>query len=419
MIGWSARQREALAAIESGAAVVFVPGPVQSGKSLIADYGFFTWAAENWSGYDFILASSSERQLESVVLRNAAEFAAEAGLEWGRHAEHYEMGSAYGEAPNRFWPLLGAVKNSDLRARSYTVAGARLDEATVMVPEFVDAVLDRCSVPGAVAVMTTNPGGPAHFLKGRYVDGADGERIVHVPFQLSDNPMLTDAYVDGLKGRYRGAMLQRMVYGEWAAAEGLIYAGLEEAIGDPPRLTTDVRLRIAADYASSSVTHALLLGEWPDGTTWAIREWRHDGRQRGALTNEEQAAAIGRHLVQGRPIEVVVVDPSATAFRVTLSKLLRLHAKAADSDVLNGIQLVNERIDGGTLRISRNGCPELISELRQYRWDERAGVFGEDRPIKENDHGCDALRYGVYTLGGRQRPRPRIVRAHGRRRMVA
>ena len=33
-----------------------------------------------------------------------------------------------------------------------------------------------------------------------------------------------------------------------------------------------------------------------------------------------------------------------------------------------------------------------------YEWDERAQERGEDKPLKVNDHSCDALRYWAYTV---------------------
>lgn len=42
------------------------------------------------------------------------------------------------------------------------------------------------------------------------------------------------------------------------------------------------------------------------------------------------------------------------------------------------------------------GCPNTIREMLGYRWDEK----NPDKPCKENDHTCDALRYLVTTARG-------------------
>ena len=38
----------------------------------------------------------------------------------------------------------------------------------------------------------------------------------------------------------------------------------------------------------------------------------------------------------------------------------------------------------------------LLKELSMYKWDEKSKTG--DKPIKENDHACDAMRYLVKTV---------------------
>jgi hypothetical protein len=35
--------------------------------------------------------------------------------------------------------------------------------------------------------------------------------------------------------------------------------------------------------------------------------------------------------------------------------------------------------------------------MRVYAWDEKAAKRGEEKPVKQLDHGPDALRYYCYT----------------------
>ena len=51
-------------------------------------------------------------------------------------------------------------------------------------------------------------------------------------------------------------------------------------------------------------------------------------------------------------------------------------------------------MQSGAVRIA-DGLPELAKEFAGYVWDAKASG---DRPVKENDHLMDALRYGVATL---------------------
>ncbi len=46
-----------------------------------------------------------------------------------------------------------------------------------------------------------------------------------------------------------------------------------------------------------------------------------------------------------------------------------------------------------------NDCNiETFKEFETYIWDEKASLKGDDKPIKENDHHLDNLRYFVNTI---------------------
>ena len=405
MITWSAKQRRVEAAINDPAAsVILAAGPVQSGKTMSAIYFFLAWVAQNWSGHDFALAARSQKQFEAVLGKYARAFGAQTALGWTRRESHYDMASLFGAAPNHFYVALGSDVASEQKIRGWSLGGALLDEVTLMPPSFVDTILDRCSMPGAIAVMCCNPAGPKHSVKAKFIDTADA--ATHIGFELSDNPTLTEAYINGLLRRYTGAMRERMVFGRWAASMGLIYPNVEKAVGDAPPLSEAWRVDLTADHADAAVTHALLMASYPGepetrghparpGARWVIREWRYDGRERGQLTETEQAVRIRRDLVAGASLGRVLADPAALGFRRALSKALGVPAIAANNEVLPGLQKTRELMDDGLLKIDRS-CRALITEMHNYHWDERAGLTGADRPVKEDDHGCDALRYDAW-----------------------
>lgn len=67
--------------------------------------------------------------------------------------------------------------------------------------------------------------------------------------------------------------------------------------------------------------------------------------------------------------------------------IVRLPNKAVDA----GIATVLERLSTGRLKIY-NTCEKLLDELRRYSYDDKGRVR------KEDDHGADALRYGIMSL---------------------
>ena len=411
-MNWSPRQRAVFDFFDSEDRVAFVVGPVQSGKSISASYAFFRWAAMHFEDSTFLLCGRSARQLHATVLLYGQRFASLIGSEWKRKGEAWTMGSIGGRA-NRFYPLLGGDAGSEERARSYPAAGALIDEATTLEDGFVNAVHDRCSHPRAKIIMVTNPSGPKHPLKLRYIDEAP-LGVQHHPFALADNPTLSEAYVASLNARYGEgtAMHRRMVMGEWAAAEGLVYPDLDAALCDPPPAGGMQRWTVGVDFALSSVTHAVLTGTAPDGVRHVYSEWRHDGQAKGQLSEQAQARRIALWLA-GRNVSRVAVDPSATAMIAALDRELPgVRVVAGDNDILNGVGWVRSEMERGHLKINRR-LDKLVEEMANYSWDEYAGERGTDKPEKRNDHGPDALRYDQWTGAG-SRGQIRILK--GRRR---
>jgi phage terminase large subunit len=70
----------------------------------------------------------------------------------------------------------------------------------------------------------------------------------------------------------------------------------------------------------------------------------------------------------------------------------------ADNTVIDGISNVTTWLNDGRIHIVKNRCPNLIKEFESYIWDDKAQKRGEDKPLKENDHAMDALRYLIQTL---------------------
>jgi hypothetical protein len=64
--------------------------------------------------------------------------------------------------------------------------------------------------------------------------------------------------------------------------------------------------------------------------------------------------------------------------------------------VIDGIRLVSGLLAVDRLKIHRS-CMGLIAEIPGYSWSEPHAERGEDVPVKADDHGVGALRYGCAT----------------------
>ena len=234
-------------------------------------------------------------------------------------------------------------------------------------------------------------------------DRADEIKMRQYLLLMSDNPGLSERFIESTKLTSQGGFYQRRVLGEWANLEGNVYTDFREPAHAPDHREAS-EWYLAVDPAEASVAHAILVGLF-DGTYWIHSEWRwHHGRQ-GQLSHVEMAAAIGQWLEEKDiSVRAAVCDSAAAAFIRQLRSRLRIPVegvKKGQFELNEGIRLTQAWLAAGRLRLSLD-VPETFAEMMSYAWDEKASERGEDRPVKGNDHAMDAMRYFVMTFTGRR-----------------
>ena len=154
---------------------------------------------------------------------------------------------------------------------------------------------------------------------------------------------------------------------------------------------------IACDYGTTNPTVFLDVYDY-DGTVYVDREYRWDSRDRDAggrqKTDEEYADDLQTFI--GKDQCSIIVDPSAASFIAALRRR-GLYVIPADNEVLDGIRRTATLIQRRKLLVNKS-CTGLLGELGTYLWDEKSCKLGVDKPLKERDHGPDALRYFVNSL---------------------
>lgn len=302
--------------------------------------------------------------------------------------------------------LIGA---SDARAegrlRGLTACLALADEVTLMPEGFFNQLLGRLSVPGARLLGTTNPDGPGHWLKKKFLDRRHELDLGSWHFILDDNPSLSPDYVAALRAEYVGLWFQRFVLGKWVQAQGAIYE-----MWDPDRHVVDIVpamrrwMAVGVDYGTVAAFSAVLLGLGEDDRLYIASEYRHDSTlARRQLTDAQYSTGVQDWLGSyqhaggsGVQPDWVFVDPSAASFMNQLWHDGVPGVAKAVNDVLDGIRSVAMAMGAGRLFVHRS-CHGLIEEIPGYAWDDAAAEKGEDKPIKANDHSCDAMRYALHS----------------------
>lgn len=290
---------------------------------------------------------------------------------------------------------LGAEKISQVaKIQGSSIKYCYGDEIAKWNQEVFAMLQSRLDKPYSCFDGACNPEYPNHWLKA-FIDRDDIDLYLQ-KYTIFDNPFLPHDFVDNLCTEYAGTVYyQRYILGEWALAEGLIYPMYQDALGDPPE-GDPVEYCLSIDYGTMNAFAALLWARY--GQTWyAIREYYYSGRDEGEQkTDEEYAQDLDARFSDISPEKMipVIIDPSAASFIALLRKRNhRYKVMQADNAVLDGIRETATCMKLGKIKIS----PELkstIKELGGYVWDERSI---DDRPIKENDHAMDAMRYFVKT----------------------
>ena len=284
---------------------------------------------------------------------------------------------------------------AESKIRGMTLQGAYCDELTLFTEDFFSMLLSRLSSKNAKLIATTNPDSPYHWLMEKYIMREDELDMLVLKFLIDDNPYLDPEYVANLKKEYTGVFYDRFILGLWTVAEGLIFPEAAEGKYNVPfdanrKYTSYI---VSIDYGT---LNPCSMGLWglSDGVWYRIKEYYHSGRDtRKQLTDEEYYKKL-TELIDGLPVREIIIDPSAASFIATIRKHGRYHVRKADNAVLDGIRNTAKALQNGSVRICDN-CKNTIAEFSAYRWDEKSQ---EDKPIKENDHAMDDIRYFVNTV---------------------
>jgi PBSX family phage terminase large subunit len=407
MFEWADFSPKQLEVIEAplGARINILEGAVRSGKTIasIIRWVLYVMGETSPNAKLLMLGVTGDTLYRNVV----SDLLDIVGTENARYVDH---------TLHLFGRTITCVGARDVgaekRIRGMTVEGCYIDEVTQIPEVVVKQAILRCSKGMGRLIWTTNPDSPFHWVCKDYAQNekqlASGQVAVY-HFTLDDNYALSPEYKDYIKTTFTGLWYQRMVMGLWVLAEGIIYEGfdLDRHGYDDHEAPLFTRMRVALDYGTQNPFHALLIGEAGNGTdqeSWIENEWRHCGRETNRqMTDAQYSAALKEWMGfapdDDVPLEIIV-DPSATSFKAQLREDGFTHITSAKNDVLPGILTVSSRLGKGLLRVHRTRCPELVKEFGIYSWDAKATLKGEDVPIKQHDHGMDALRYYEFTIRG-------------------
>lgn len=368
-------------------------GSVRSGKTTIMSMAFVLWAMENYNHTNFAICGKTVQAAERNILKPLMEIdGLGAALSMRYKVSTRVLTVRCGDVTNWFYLFGGKDESSYMLIQGITLAGVLFDEVALMPRSFVEQALSRAiSFERPKYFFNCNPESPQHWFYKEWIEN-QRENTQHIHFLLEDNPILTPQMIERTKAMYSGVFYDRYIRGLWVVAEGLIYPMFGDSciVDNPPQ---GGRYYISCDYGTLNPFSAGLWC-WDGKTATRIAEYYHSGRQTQQHKTDEDYYTALEQLAGDKPVQAVIVDPSAASFIEVIRRHKRFPVRKAKNDVLAGINTTARFLQDGTIKIHRS-CSACIREFGLYRWDEKAET---DRPIKENDHAMDDIRYFAYTV---------------------
>ena len=394
----SEKQQKIMAFPYSKYDALICDGAVRSGKTSIMMWSFVRWAMESFNGQRFGVCG---RTVDSCTKNIIVPFTA-MGLAKEKYLIRWRRGDKVmevrrGAVTNYFEVFGGKDEASYTLIQGRTLAGVLLDEVVLMPRSFVEQALTRCSVDGAKLWFSCNPGSPQHWFYTEWIQRHEARNTLYLHFEMTDNPGLSQKTLERYQAMFSGVFYDRYIRGLWVLAEGLIYPMFGEGclVDNPPQ---GGRYYISCDYGTLNPFSAGLWC-WDGKTATRVAEYYYSGRQEQRHKTDEDYYTALEQLAGDKPVQAVIVDPSAASFIEALRRE-GFPVSRADNDVADGIRVTANLLKQRKIVICE-GCESCLAEIAAYCWED--GGTGRDRPKKERDHAMDEMRYFAVSIAKKER----------------
>lgn len=243
------------------------------------------------------------------------------------------------------------------------------------------------------ALFISTPKGFNHFYD---LFNTQDEDYKSFHYSTYDNPHIPREEIDKAAQEIPEDRFAQEYLADFRKTEGLVYKEFDRSrhvTTDKPQTVKDIILGI--DFGYTNPSSLIPIGIDEDSHFWIEEEYYKTGQTTEALA--EQAMLY-------KPTKVYP-DP-AEPDRVEILRKAGLNCREVSKDIVAGIDAVRELFKQNRIHIHPD-CKNLIHELETYRYPEKKPDKNEEeKPIKENDHALDALRYALYMT----KPKPEPIK---------
>jgi PBSX family phage terminase large subunit len=190
--------------------------------------------------------------------------------------------------------------------------------------------------------------------------------------------------VDAFEQEYMAEFkkMQGLVYPEFSREKHLI--NQEEL--DKLEKKEWAEVMCGVDFGYTNPSAIIVIKRDTDNTFWITEEW---------YKTKQTTAQIIEKVKQFNPY-TVYPDP-AEPDRIEEMKNANMNVREVNKDIVAGIDRVRELLKQNRLKIHPL-CSNLILEMETYHYpDDTFGKNPYEKPVKENDHAMDAMRYVLFS----------------------
>jgi len=267
------------------------------------------------------------------------------------------------------------------RLRGPNISWFWMDEAARMSKRVWDIMIGRLRTGKyRNAYITTTPKG-FNWVYEEFIDKGLGHAITDVPTET--NPELPDDYLERME-EYEGQFYEQEIRGKFVQFEGLVHSWFSE-----DNIFSDVpdsydRTLYGVDWGYRNPMAVVVVVE-KDGELFVVDEvYQRRMNIQDLIKNLET-------LEEAWGPGSLFCDPSEPS-NIDELKKNGFSARKANNDVMSGISKVSSKRN--CLQVHED-CQNTINEFRSYQYKDDE----KEKPLKENDHLMDALRYLVMGLG--------------------
>lgn len=396
---------------------LLISGPAGTGKT-VACLQKMNHAALYWPGMRGLIVRKTRKSLTESGLYTLEEFVLgpHNPIVMGPRRTH----RSFYQYPNGSTIVVGGMDNPG-RIMSTEFDLIYVQEAIELSITDWESLVTRLRhwvMPYQQLLADTNPSFPTHWLKRR----ADERGMAYLESRHEDNPRLYNSltgewtdegrvYIFEALESLTGPRKQRLRFGLWVQAEGIVYEGYDPALHIIPAKQFDRRIikrYIAAqDWGFSNPGVLLIIGLDGDDRMYIVKQVYQTKR------TIDWWVARASELTEEFNLDCVICDPSEPG-NIISYQAAGIPAYPGDNSISKGVQRVAER-----LRKKADGRPRLYviedsleevdhdlvakglpfqieGEFGSYAWES-----GEDKPTQKEkpadafNHALDALRYVV------------------------